>query len=965
MRKTMIRTLIFSIILAVAALSSSAQSKIILSGEVRDRATNIYLPKAQCKVYDANGIPLDSVKASGYKDAGEGYILTSSFNLRVPKQEGTYTLEFIYPDFDTTRLDYELKGIGKRETLRKIGTIYLNRHQEHTLNELTVTATKVMFYHKGDTIVYNADAFKLSEGSMLDALVGALPGVEIKDGGRIFVNGRYVESLLLDGKEFFKGNNQIMLNNLGAYTVKDIRVYEKMTDMNKFVGNDLADGKQLVMDVKLKQEFKAGSIINIEAGGGTSERYLGRLFAMHFVGDNRFTLLGNVNNLNKTSRASKNSHFFISTSPTMGEMTVYDGGFDYNAAFGGGQFEGDLFVTGTKSTLNSTTSATNYLQDAVNYSYSRSHSVAKDIKVSTQHKYTRQTAHHILQMQGSYQFMRSDAEMGAASMLTSQETATERWSALLDRISQGDMTVEMRDSLINQSLTLMSGKTYKSQYSLSAAGNVKFDRIPDWISWNVTGGYDNWHSGSTTERLINYADPQIPGPGEMQRQKNRPNSSFKINVFAGYNYRASAKMLLTLGYGFQAIHKEQTSDLYTASIMADATGRFDLIALRQMQEVFQPSNSYRSKGNDFDHRIVPSLTYAPSNFVSFRAIVPLHFYYDRLDYRRGDIHANPSRKSAGLSGTQLSLQWITQYDYDKSTMNTFNFKYDITTQRPDLVKTIDIVDDIDPLNVYLGNPGLKNSWKHSFAASYNIGIRPDQTIQINTEFSVTDNALVSGYWLDPTSGQRLFKTYNVGGNYDFKVYLDYWKKLSSKFKYRGILVEEGYGYSGMYGEGAQPVARQKSHAYHTRLQQGIKFSPSAHEFGLTLHGLWRREITPNRGTYNMGEISADIEAFISLPYGLELESNFFATKRMGYTNKSLNKFYPLWNASLTYSLGKGRWLLGLHAYDILRKMDNVEATMNANGRVETYYNYIPRYVMATVQFRFNHTPAKTAPEIIY
>jgi len=961
----MMRTLVFVIILAMAGMSASAQGRIFLSGEVRDRATNIYLPNAQCKVYDANGAPLDSVRAYGSKNTGSGRILLSSFAMQVPKQEGTYTLEFIYPDFDTTRLDYELKGIGKRETVRNVGTIYLNRHQEHTLNELTVTATKVMFYHKGDTIVYNADAFNLSEGSMLDALVGALPGVEIRDGGRIFVNGRYVESLLLDGKEFFKGNNQIMLNNLGAYTVKDIRVYEKMTDMNKFVGNDLADGKQLVMDVKLKQEFKAGSIINIEAGGGTSDRYLGRLFAMHFVGDNRFTLLGNVNNLDKTSRFTRNSHFFLSPMPSMGETTVYDGGFDYNVALAGGELEGNLFVTGTKATLNSTSSATNYLQDETNYAYKRAHSQTKTLDVQTDHKYTRQSAHHIYVLNGSYKFQKTDASSGTASMLTSQETATERWSDLLDRISQGDMTAEMRDSLINQSLTLMNAKSYKSTYAFDGAGNIRFDRIPDWIGWGLKAGYNNWHSGSTTERLINYGDPQMQGLGEKQRQSSRPNSSFYVDAFAGYNYRPSTKMLMTLGYGFRATRTEQTSDLYTASILADATGRFDLAALRQMQEEFEPSNSYRSTGNDFDHRIVPSLTYAPSNFVSFRAVVPLHFYYDRLNYNRGDIRATPSRKSVGLSGTQVSLQWITRYDYDKNTMNRFDFNYNISTQRPDLVKTIDIVDDIDPLNVFLGNPGLKNSWNHSFSASYLIGLRPDQTIQINTKFSMTDNELVSGYWLDPTSGQRLFKTYNVGGNYNFNVYLDYWKELSSKFTYRGILIEDGYCYSGMYGEGEQPVAKQKSHAYHTSLQQGIKFSPSDHEFGLTFYGLWRREITPSRGTYNMGEISADIEAMISLPFGLKLKSDLFPTKRMGYTNKSLNKFYPLWNASLTCSLGKGRWLLGVYAYDILRKMDNVEATMNANGRVETYYNYIPRYVMATVQFRFNHTPAKTAPEIIY
>ena len=48
-----------------------------------------------------------------------------------------------------------------------------------TLREATVTATKVMMVMKGDTIVYNADAFELAEGSMLDQLISRLPGVKL------------------------------------------------------------------------------------------------------------------------------------------------------------------------------------------------------------------------------------------------------------------------------------------------------------------------------------------------------------------------------------------------------------------------------------------------------------------------------------------------------------------------------------------------------------------------------------------------------------------------------------------------------------------------------------------------------------------------------------------------------------------------------------------------------------------
>ena len=66
---------------------------------------------------------------------------------------------------------------------------------------------------------------------MLDALIRQLPGVELKDGGEIYVNGRFVESLLLNGKDFFKGNNQLMLENLAAYTVRNIQVYERQQEM--------------------------------------------------------------------------------------------------------------------------------------------------------------------------------------------------------------------------------------------------------------------------------------------------------------------------------------------------------------------------------------------------------------------------------------------------------------------------------------------------------------------------------------------------------------------------------------------------------------------------------------------------------------------------------------------------------------------------------------------------------------
>lgn len=50
--------------------------------------------------------------------------------------------------------------------------------------------------------MYNADAFQLSQGSMLDALIEQLPGAQLNEDGVITVNGKRISSLLVNGKDF-------------------------------------------------------------------------------------------------------------------------------------------------------------------------------------------------------------------------------------------------------------------------------------------------------------------------------------------------------------------------------------------------------------------------------------------------------------------------------------------------------------------------------------------------------------------------------------------------------------------------------------------------------------------------------------------------------------------------------------------------------------------------------------------
>ena len=104
---------------------------------------------------------------------------------------------------------------GQKEV--EVPTIEMRKMRELNLNEVVVKATRVKMFYRGDTIVYDATAFKLPDGSMLDALIRQMPGVTLNEAGEIFVNGRKVDELLLGSRSFMRGNKKVLMENLPYY----------------------------------------------------------------------------------------------------------------------------------------------------------------------------------------------------------------------------------------------------------------------------------------------------------------------------------------------------------------------------------------------------------------------------------------------------------------------------------------------------------------------------------------------------------------------------------------------------------------------------------------------------------------------------------------------------------------------------------------------------------------------------
>ena len=199
------------------------------------------------------------------------------------------------------------------EVAHNIGVIRLHRERSHNLNEATVTASRIMMVMKGDTLVYDANAFQLAEGSMLDELIRQLPGVRLESGGRITVNGHFVSSLLVNGKDFFNGDPKVALQNLPAYMVNKVKTYQKTPDDAYLTRSPDEKGPRMddpwVLDVALKPQYAQSYIANAELAHSVyqSKPMLARLFGLRFSDKSRIALYATGNNVNMSGSPQTDS----------------------------------------------------------------------------------------------------------------------------------------------------------------------------------------------------------------------------------------------------------------------------------------------------------------------------------------------------------------------------------------------------------------------------------------------------------------------------------------------------------------------------------------------------------------------------------------------------------------------------------------------------------------------------------
>ena len=261
-------------------LAVVANAQRLVSGKVVEQDTQEAVIQATASILSG-----EKIVANALTNVNGG------FSIRAP-HDGKYTLKITYVGFKTYTKQINIRD-GKDVSA---GTITLEP-DAIMLKGATVTAHASKVTLKADTFVYNANAFRTPEGSVVEELVKRLPGAEVSDDGTIKINGKEVKKILVDGKEFMTGDTKTALQNLPTNIIERIKAYDQQSDLSRVSG--IQDGEEeTVLDFGIKPGMNKGLMANVDLGIGTKDRYFGRGMAGVMKDNLKVMLFTRANNVN-------------------------------------------------------------------------------------------------------------------------------------------------------------------------------------------------------------------------------------------------------------------------------------------------------------------------------------------------------------------------------------------------------------------------------------------------------------------------------------------------------------------------------------------------------------------------------------------------------------------------------------------------------------------------------------------
>ena len=661
------------------ALAHAQSTKAIISGTVID-TTKAPLLGATVVVLQAK----DSVLKNFALSDREGNFVIK----RVA--EGDYILQITFIGFQKVSQPF---SIAAGQTSWEAGNVML-QPEILTADEVSIEADRTPILMKGDTIQYNADAFKTQPNAVVEDLLKKLPGVEVERDGTVKAQGETVQKVLVDGKEFFGDDPKMATKNLPADAVDNVQVFDKKSEMAEFTGVD--DGnEQKTINLELKEDKKQGVFGNITAGYGTDNRYENRLNINRFNKKLQFSAIGMLNNTNRQGfsigdyinlmggmsnlMSGGGGSFSLSLNTADVGIPIENGinnGF-VNTGAGGINFNYDLgkntslstsyFFNSIANTQEKEISRWNFLNDREYFSSERSDAFSRNLghRVNLIFKHDIDSAQQ-LTIKSNVGYNDASAENDYLRKNYNPESALEN-SGQSETQSTAEK-LDLKSNLIYRLRFKKKGRSFSANASLSTADDFR-----------------NAYLEALNEFRLD--EPSESFSTEILQKQNQQNDQFNYGITATYTEPLGNKKYLALNFAHQNYSDEILREVYDRSPSNEVLN--DELSYHYQRGYTYNRGGLDVKINGTKHKLTPGFDLQGSSL-------------------NGEIFSLDKTINRDFFAFLPSFRW----DYEIARSRSLRFNYRTRLREPSVDQLQPIVDNTDPLNVFVGNPELRPEYSH-------------------------------------------------------------------------------------------------------------------------------------------------------------------------------------------------------------------------------------------------------------
>ena len=891
-----------------------------------------------------------TVKENGTKNALEAATVfaetlkdSTLISYTISKDDGSFELQL---NTNVTKANVMISYTGYNSKKRIIdlnktnidlGEILLDQ-QTQELEGVNVVGERIPIQIKKDTLEFNADSFKARPDANVEELLKKLPGVEVDSDGKITVNGREVNRVLVNGKAFFGNDPKIATKNLPKEIIDKIQITDTKTETEEFTGKD-SDSEEKTINITIKEEKNKGHFGRATAGYGTDDRYQLNGMLNMFKGEERFSILAGKNNINSSGFSMDEIFDMVGNSGRRSVSVGGNGSFSVNGLnFGFGQgittstniggnyanefsdkteVTGDYFYGGSSSFNDTKTSRENILPDR-RYFTERQSSFNGD---TDSH---RGNARFEFELDSTLKITIAPRFNLAKSLSSNStmENATDEDGALINE-SQSRSVDENEQQSFSNNLDVIKRFGSKGQFLRVGFNNNN----------NVTDGSSNLN----TLRSVYGNNPSEEEVDQLTKIDNRSDT-----------YQAEIEFR-------QPIIK---------NLFADLEYRYNW----QNQENSRIVNDFDAASNgytDFNADLSSEFTFKN---IQQRSTFGINYEGEALsvrvnaNYQNTEMNNNDRLQNLEFDKDFNNIFFSSRVRYTLSRNKRIRFDYRSSVDIPSLSQLQPIENISNPTNIVVGNPDLDAALSHRVSFNYNnfdwrsrsgmfiYGAMNFENDKI-TRFTVTDDNFI-----------RRTSYTNVDGNYSANVGASYGKQIKKDTTYTlgwRLRLNSGYNNDVSFSNGVEFTS--KNFSFTPRLTFDYNYKELIDiEPGYS--------ITFNNTSYTLDNL--DKVKFIT--HNAELRTSTYWPKNIiwgndivysynGNVSEGFDKSSVFWNMSLGVQMFKEKGTLKLLAYDLLDQNINTRRTVAEDYIQDSQGTVLQRYFMLSFTWKFDKFGGK-APQ---